>query len=307
MCCCLRRIVRRVDSVGCAVNTGSMLQLPMSASTSSSDRPCAFRRASASSHAARLRALAVLQEVLAAAADAMHLLGEVDHLEPGRRRRAPGRAPAVGGRPCTRAHELGAGARRRPRGARWRATRSCSTRSSSSGAALLPQDLADERAERVHVLAQRFVLRREMDLAADHGARILLSSTLRVCFARNPCAAAHTQKRWPVGASITHQRVDLLHALRAEASRRCTSASMSSVSMSRCTRLGCSTFCTSTCRPVGPGVEACGSLLVRRRTCRARSPSACVQNAAAASRSPRLAIDDESGEAALVHGALRAQ
>ena len=36
MCCCLRRIVRRVDSVGCAVNTGSMLIEPISANVCSS-------------------------------------------------------------------------------------------------------------------------------------------------------------------------------------------------------------------------------------------------------------------------------
>src|SRR6202008_4985966 len=35
-------------------------------------------------------------------------------------------------------------------------------------AALLFEDFTDERAERVNILAQRFVLRREMDLTADH-------------------------------------------------------------------------------------------------------------------------------------------
>src|SRR5262245_59065781 len=37
--------------------------------------------------------------------------------------------------------------------------------------ALLAQDLADERAEGMNVLAQRFVPGREMDLTADHGGR----------------------------------------------------------------------------------------------------------------------------------------
>ncbi len=37
--CCLRSIVRRVDSVGCAVNTGSRLSERISSSMSSNDRP----------------------------------------------------------------------------------------------------------------------------------------------------------------------------------------------------------------------------------------------------------------------------
>ncbi len=36
--------------------------------------------------------------------------------------------------------------------------------------ALLAQDLPDQRAERMHVLAQGLVLRRKMDVAAAHGA-----------------------------------------------------------------------------------------------------------------------------------------
>jgi hypothetical protein len=36
------------------------------------------------------------------------------------------------------------------------------------GAALLEQDFPDQRTERMHILAKRFVLRREIDLTAEH-------------------------------------------------------------------------------------------------------------------------------------------
>src|SRR5205807_2707961 len=39
--------------------------------------------------------------------------------------------------------------------------------------ALLEQDLAHQRAERVHILAQRLVLGRKVDVGAVHGVRIL--------------------------------------------------------------------------------------------------------------------------------------
>ena len=42
--CCCRSNVRRVDSVGCAVNTGSILSVPSSSATSSIDMPLARNR-----------------------------------------------------------------------------------------------------------------------------------------------------------------------------------------------------------------------------------------------------------------------
>ena len=42
--CCCRSSVRRVDSVGCAANTGSMLKPPSSATICSSEIPCPFSR-----------------------------------------------------------------------------------------------------------------------------------------------------------------------------------------------------------------------------------------------------------------------
>ena len=54
--------------------------------------------------------------------------------------------------------------------------------------------------------------------------------------------ALTTQNRWPVGASITHHVCTCFTRFAPSASRRRTSASMSSASMSRCTRLGCDTL-----------------------------------------------------------------
>src|SRR6185369_2355927 len=59
------------------------------------------------------------------------------------------------------------------------------------------------------------------------------------------------QKRWPVGASITIQRFTRATRFAPNPSSRRASASRSSASMSRCTRLGCCTCCTSTCRSPG--------------------------------------------------------
>ena len=70
--------------------------------------PLRLEPASRPRHAAGLRRAFV--EILAAAADAMHLLGHVDHLEPRSKTRAPGRALP---RPARRA--CGTPARGRPR------------------------------------------------------------------------------------------------------------------------------------------------------------------------------------------------
>ena len=57
--------------------------------------------------------------------------------------------------------------------------------------------------------------------------------------------ARTTQKRWPVGASITHQRFTKPMRFAPKPSSRRTSASRSSLSMSRWMRLGCVTCWTS--------------------------------------------------------------
>ena len=116
--------------------------------------------------AAGLRPLAVLEEVVAAAPDAMHLLGEIDRLEPGgegphqvaRQRRRPVAhacgelrpGVALAGAPTDRGHPVQL------------------HQLEQLLAALLAQDLADQGAERVHIVAQRRVLGGELDVAAVH-------------------------------------------------------------------------------------------------------------------------------------------
>src|SRR5271170_3999803 len=80
------------------------------------------------------------------------------------------------------------------------------------------------------------------DSGSDHGHCV-------ACRANDGEAAWTTQKRWPVGASMTHQVCTAWIALAPSFSSRRTSASMSSVSISRCTRLAWVTFCTSMLRP----------------------------------------------------------
>lgn len=53
--------------------------------------------------------------------------------------------------------------------------------------------------------------------------------------------AGMTQNRWPVGTSMTHQSRTFFTRFAPRPSNRNTSASTSSVSISRCTRLSCST------------------------------------------------------------------
>src|SRR4029077_1320222 len=100
-------------------------------------------------------------------------------------------------------------------------------------AALLAQNLAHERAERMHILAQRLVLGRKVDVAAVH----LQSFQVLALASKSARCARTTQKRWPVGAAITYH-VPTAPMRRAPSRALRTSASMSSASMSRCTRLG---------------------------------------------------------------------
>ena len=70
-----------------------------------------------------------------------------------------------------------------------------------------------------------------------------------LAFSRNPSAARGPRKIADPSALPSPTSVRTCATRFApNFSRRFTSASMSSASMSRCTRLGCSTFCTSMCR-----------------------------------------------------------
>ena len=82
----LRSIVRRALSVGCAVNTGSMRIRLQQLEHFLEVEPARLELGERGLDAARLRALAGFEEVAAAAADAVHLLGEVDRAEPHRER-----------------------------------------------------------------------------------------------------------------------------------------------------------------------------------------------------------------------------
>src|SRR5690348_15719147 len=94
-----------------------------------------------------------------------------------------------------------------------------------------------------------------------------------------------TQKRWPVGASITTQVLIASILLAPSASSRRTSASTSSLSMSRCTRLSCCTRCTIT---TGSSAAVSRCMYLPSPSDLYGRPSACDQNFAAASRSSVL-------------------
>jgi GGDEF domain-containing protein len=114
-----------------------------------------------------------------------------------------------------------------------------------------------------------------------------------------------TQKRCPVGASITHQR--LIHPTRfaPRASSRATSASWSSASISRCTREGCATCCTfdlqlaRRVREVGVFRTALDVVLGLRQAER------LAPEVHGGRMVVGVAVDDETGESAAVrHGQL---
>src|ERR1700730_6154618 len=209
-----------------------MDRLPMSSRDFGARRTWVLSAAIAYLPAAGCRPLSVLEQVLAAAPDAVHPFRQVDALEPGgegahhvarQRRRAvahAGRelgarlglaAAAADGGEAVQLHQL-----------------------EQLLATLLAQNLAHERAERTHILAQRLVLGRKVDVVAVH----LQSFQVLALASKSVRCARTTQKFWPVGAAITYQ-VPTGPMRRAPSfSSRPTSASMSSASMSRCTRLG---------------------------------------------------------------------
>src|SRR6516225_994887 len=111
-----------------------------------------------------LRTLAVLEEIVAAAADAVHLLGEVHDLKPGGEgthqvARQRGRAVPYAGR------ELRARLAR-ARAATDRGDAVELDQLEQLLTALLAQNVADQRTEHMHVIAQRLVLGRKVDVAA---------------------------------------------------------------------------------------------------------------------------------------------
>ena len=168
MLCSLRSNVRRVTSVGCAMNTGWMRIAASARSISSPSTPCALQPLQDVDEAERLRRARVAQ-IGAAAADAVHLLRHVDHLEVGRER----------------ADEIARGARRQRReqqlqlavrglvafAVRDRELARRLDEIEQRLAALLAHELADELAEPMHVLAQRAILLREEDVRADRAGR----------------------------------------------------------------------------------------------------------------------------------------
>ena len=130
--------------------------------------------------AARLRRAFV--QILAAAADAMHLLRHVDHLEPQRERahqvaRLRGRNVARAGRELAGA--LGAAVAPRDRG-----LPILLDGFEQGVAALLADHFADQRAEHVHVFAQLGVFQRKGNVGARHGrvsvARVRVNSRKNV-------------------------------------------------------------------------------------------------------------------------------
>ena len=123
------RAARRSRS-GCAVNTGSMRSCPGARAPARASGPRLERASAASTPPGCGRSLS-FTKILAPAADAVHLLGEVDHLEPVEKART--RSRAMRRRPPLDARdELDAAAWGRLRAGAMAATRSCSTRSNSS-------------------------------------------------------------------------------------------------------------------------------------------------------------------------------
>ena len=155
--CCLRRIVRRVDSVGCAVNTGSIHISSISRRTSASSSPCFFSRVMASSmppgwvvpsfrYWRRRRMRCTFSAMLTIS----------NQVEKARTRSRASAAGTSRVRVFSSAAPLASPSRRAM--AAWRSRlHSLEQRI----AALLPNNLADQRAEHVHVFAQLGVFERK--------------------------------------------------------------------------------------------------------------------------------------------------
>ncbi len=125
--------------------------------------PCGLERAERILDAAGLRPAAVLEEVIAPAANAVHLFRQVHHLEPGRKR-----AHQIA---CLRGQAAAHPRRKLPRAGIALAPIDGGDavllhRGQQRRAPLLAQDVADEIAQGVDILTQRFMLGRKMDLLA---------------------------------------------------------------------------------------------------------------------------------------------
>ena len=167
MRCCWRSSVRRVDSVGCAVNTGSMLTCPSSAidllaATARANAACAKHSSSPPGCGVLLSFMYWRRRRTRCTFSAMLTIwNQAENA------RISSRA-SVGGRSCVRTTSS-------------HAVLGVALAAADGGlpvtldgveelvAALVPDHLADELAERMHVVAQRRVLDREKDAFAGHG------------------------------------------------------------------------------------------------------------------------------------------
>ncbi len=172
--CSFSSSVRRTASVGCAVKTGSISSRGSHPASSSKPTPALFRRNKHIVQTIRLRRRA-RAFVIAAAADAMHALGDIHDLEIGRecacqvfgelriearhfaRQRIRRRARAAQA-DRRRANRFDLGEERMPK--------------------LLGEQIADHCAEPAHIFAQRPVVRQKIDFAAfvQDGTRIVVRS-----------------------------------------------------------------------------------------------------------------------------------
>ncbi len=174
MCCCLRSIVRRVDSVGCPVNTGSMLMEPINASDLLQRQSVALQPRDAIRNAAGLRCARVA-EVLPAPAHPVHLLRRVHRLKPDGER--TGQVRRRGRRAVHRARLQFC----RTRGVAFAPANGRKPIAFHQGeeflASLVAQRLADQGAQGMHVIAQAGVFGGKLNALAIHNAR--LSGTSR--------------------------------------------------------------------------------------------------------------------------------
>ena len=148
------------------MNTGSMLTCPSSASTCCSERP---RERSLAKHSSSPPGCGVLLSFMYCRRRRTRCTfsAVLTIWNQAEKARISSRA-SVGGRSCVRTTsctQSSASPCRRPMAA----CRSPSTASKISVAALVPDHLADELAERMHVVAQRRVLDREKYAFAGHG------------------------------------------------------------------------------------------------------------------------------------------
>jgi len=121
----------------------------------------------------RLRPRAFLEKILSAAADAMDFFGEIDDLKPGGK--GADQIARRRGRPPLHARGKFDTGLRIPVATPDSADAVLFHKIEEGGATLLTQDLAYQRTQGVHILAQRGVLRRKKDLATVHDEPLILA------------------------------------------------------------------------------------------------------------------------------------